>query len=192
VLFEFDANSYNTKYNVFIRTGSSMPVSKATERELSMILLQSGLLGSPLDPTVKRKVLEVMDIGGLDKILKDNAKDTNFAKKEYLVPVEQYQQMMEQAGPEEAINNIYLPSVNPFDNHDVHVIEHKNDLLDHYFEYIGTGDPGLIVIAQSMLGHWVEHANILREMQIEQALLSGQLKPEKPESKSNKGSSSGT
>jgi len=187
-LFEFDPSSYTTKLNVVVRTGSSLPISKALERDMTLGLLREGLLGNPQDPTVKKKVLEHLDIGGLDRILKEKNKDVNFAKKEFQVPVQQYQQMVKQAGaPSEGIlKQIYLPAVNPFDDHEVHIVEHKNDLLDKFFEYLGTGDPGMIMIAQAMQAHWMQHSQILTEQQLRQAIMTGQIRREDLESSREK------
>lgn len=187
-LFEFDPSSYTTKFNVVVRTGSSLPISRALERDMALGLLDRGLLGNPQDPTVKKKVLEHLDIGGLDRILKENNKDVNFAKKEFQVPVQQYQQLVQQTGgpSEELLEQIYLPAVNPFDNHDVHVVEHKNDLLDKFFEYLGTGAPGMIMIAQAMQTHWMQHAQILAEQQLRQAIAQGIIKREDLESSREK------
>ena len=187
--FELDPSSFTTKFNVYVRTGSSLPISKALERDTALSLLQMGLLGSPQDPSVKKKVLEHLDIGGLDRILKENNKDVNFAKKEFQVPVQQWQQLLEQAGGQvsaELIEQIYLPNVNPFDNHDVHIVEHKNDLLDKFFEYLGSGDPGLAVIAQAMQAHFLKHSEILAEQQIRQAIMTGEIKREDLESSQEK------
>jgi len=187
-LFEFDPSSYTTKFNVVVRTGSSLPISKALERDMTLGLLERGLLGNPQDPTVKKRVLEHLDIGGLDRILKEKNKDVNFAKKEFQVPVQQYQQLVQQAGgtSEDILKQIYLPAVNPFDDHEIHVIEHKNDLLDKFFEYLGTGDPGMIIIANAMQDHWMQHSQILTEQQLRQAIMTGQIKREDLESSREK------
>jgi hypothetical protein len=190
-LFEFDKDSYTNNYNVQVRRGSSLPISKAIERDLTLGLLNMGLLGNPQDPTVRRRVLEVIDIGGLDKVLKDNAKDTAFAKKEFQTPVQQYQQLLQQGNipPEQLLEQIYLPAANPFDNHEVHVIEHKNDLLDKFFEYLGSGDPGLIAIANAMQAHWMQHSKVLAQQQLQQAIMTGQIKAEDVESSKQKAES---
>jgi len=187
-MFEFKPDSFTGKFNVQVRAGSSMPISRAIERDLALGLLREGVLGNPQDPTTRKRVLETIDIGGLDKVLKENNKDVNFAKKEFQVPVQQYQQMVQQAGEpsEEILSQIYLPAVNPFDNHEVHVIEHKEDLLDKFFEYLGTGDPGMIMIAQAMQAHWMQHSEILAEQQIQQAIATGVIKREDLESSREK------
>lgn len=187
VLFEFTPEAYTTGFDVHVRGGSSLPVSKAIERDLTLGLLNTGLLGNPQDPTVKKRILETIDVGGLDKILKDNARDTNFAKQEFQTPVIQYQQLLETGrDPKAILAQIYLPAVNVFDNHEVHIIEHKQDLLDKFFEYLGSGDPGLALIAQAMQAHWAQHAEILSEQQLQQAIISGQIKREDLESSEEK------
>ena len=84
----------------------------------------------------------------------------------------------------EEADDAVLGDVNTFDDHEVHAIEHKEDLLEHYFEYLGTGDPGMMIIAQSMLAHWNKHSMILREMQVQQAIMTGQIKPAEKSSQS--------
>lgn len=193
-MFEFSPESFSGKINVHIRSGSSLPVSKAVERDTTLGLLQLGLLGNPQDPTVKKRVLETIDIGGLDKILKENAKDVNFAKKEFQVPVQQYQQLIQQAGApsEELLKQIYLPSINLFDNHEIHIVEHKNDLLDKYFEYLGMGDPGMLIIANAMLTHWAQHSEILAQQQLQNALMTGVIKRTDLESSKEQQSAKGS
>lgn len=171
-LFEFDPKSFTQKFNVVVQSGSSLPISKAYERDLALNLGQSGWLGNPADPAVRRKVLEVIDIGGLDAVLKDNAKDTNFAKKEFSVPA-----IMAQQG-----ELPYMPPPNQFDSHDVHIIEHRKDLLDHYWEYLQTGDSNFVALAQAMMDHYTMHEQIVQQIMLQQAILSGQYTPpdEKP------------
>jgi len=190
-LFEFDPESYNNNFNVVVRSGSSMPVSKAIEREMAMGLLQTGMF-NPQDPRVKKRFLEVIDIGGMDNLLKDDAKDVAFAKKEFQTPVMQYQQMVQQAQSpgmeisEEMLEQIYLPVPNTFDNHDVHIIEHGNDIKDKFFEYLATGDPGMIMIANAMKAHWDAHSAILSAQQLQQAIMTGKIKREDLESSKEK------
>lgn len=180
-LFEFKQESFSAKFHVSVRSGSSLPVSRAMEIDTTLGLLDRGLLGNPMDPTVRRRVLELVDIGGLDKILKEKNKDINFARREFQAPVIAYQNMLQKTGgmvTEEQINSMYFPTVNPFDDHEVHIPEHKSDLLDHFFEYLGTGDPGMIVIAQSMQAHFMEHSVIFQQQNIAQAIMTGQIKRE--------------
>lgn len=195
-LFEFDPKSYSNHFNVVVRSGSSMPISKAIEREMAMGLLQTGMF-NPQDPRVKKRFLEVIDIGGMDNLLKDDAKDVAFAKKEFQTPVMQYQQMTKQVQEsgegiteeiyEQILKQIFVPPPNTFDNHDVHIIEHGNDIKDKYFEYLGSGDPGMIIIANAMKLHWDIHSSILSQQQLQQAIMSGTIKREDLESSKEKG-----
>lgn len=187
-LFEYNPEAFNAKIDVKVRTGSSLPINKALERELTLTLGGAGWLGNPADPIVRKRVLEAIDIGGLDKTLKDNNKDVNFAKKEFLVPVAMYQKIAEQIDwentPEDQLAEmIYFPPINEFDNHEIHYIEHKNDLVDKYHDLLKSGDPGLVIIAKSMKDHLNQHAMILQQQALQAALMSGQIKPEKKKEK---------
>lgn len=191
-LFEYDPTSFQSKLNVKIRVGSSLPVSKAIERELALGLGQAGWLGPPQSPQVRKRVLQTIDIGGLDGILKDNAKHVNFAKKEFSVPIATYKNYLAQRryelGPNNQISGeelkeiLYVPAVNPFDNHDVHIIEHQDDLIGKYYEWIGTNDPGMVILANAMRDHWGQHSVILAAQQYQQAVLTGQIKPNESDS----------
>ena len=194
-LFEYDPQSYQNKVNVRVRAGSSLPVSKAFERQLAVTLGQGGFLGPPQSPQVRKRILQVMDIGGLDTLLKDEAKDVNFARKEFSVPILIYQQHVQQNGPldfnalskEQIAQIIYVPPVNMFDNHDVHIIEHQSTLVAKYYEWLETGDPGMAILANAFRDHWQLHSQILAEQQYQQAILTGQIKPpdeNKPSSES--------
>jgi hypothetical protein len=87
---------------------------------------------------------------------------------------------------EQILRQIYVPIPNTFDNHDVHIIEHGNDIKDKYFEYLGSGDPGMIIIANAMKEHWDMHSSILAQQQLQQAIMTGQIKAEDLESSREK------
>jgi len=188
--FEFDPNSYNTHFNVVVRSGSSLPVSRAIEEQRMFELLDRGLFGNPQDPVTKKLVLQQLDIGGKDTFLKANNKDVNYAKTEYLAPFKNYQELMQQSGlqipSDEILATIYIPPPTFFDNHDVHIVEHRNDLTDKYPKYLGSGDEGLMVIANAMLVHFQLHSEILSEIQLRQAIMTGQIKREDLESSQEK------
>ena len=195
-LLEFKPQEYSDGYDVSVRSGSSLPISRAMERQTALQLWPTGLLGDPMDPAVRQKVLEVMDIGGMDKILKDEAKDVNFAKMEFLLPVDGYQQFVSENGPvdfenisdEELAQIIYFPVVNSFDNHSVHAREHKRDLVSKYFKWIQTGDPGMLIIAQAAVDHANLHESILQEQMVRMAMLQGQI-PSENEAQTESGGS---
>ena len=195
-LLEFKPEMYTDGYDVTVQSGSSLPISRAMERNMVLQLWPTGLLGDPMDPSVRQKVLEVIDIGGMDKILKDEGKDMNFAKMEFLLPVEGYEKLLQEQGEidwenvtEEALSGmIYLPTVNSFDNHTVHVREHKRDLVSKYFKWIQTGDPGMMVIAQAAVDHTNLHEAILQEQITRMAMLQGTI-PSEEEAQTESGGS---
>ncbi|KKK59448.1 hypothetical protein LCGC14_3034290, partial [marine sediment metagenome] len=95
-MFRINTKDMNGKINVVAQSGSSLPFSKAVQIDTTFQLLQMGLINVQ-DPESKRKVLSVMDVGGLEDILKDEAKDINFAKKEFLIAEQAY---IQGGGPE--------------------------------------------------------------------------------------------
>ncbi|KKN29811.1 hypothetical protein LCGC14_0840380 [marine sediment metagenome] len=191
-MFRINTKDMNGKINVVAQSGSSLPFSKAVQIDTTFQLLQMGLINVQ-DPESKRKVLSVMDVGGLEDILKDEAKDINYAKKEFLIAEQAYvqgggpekiQQVIGQlAGKEaleaatEAVKQIaFVPQVQLFDRHDIHVIEHRKHLVDNHFKYVETGDIGLFALDILMQEHFAQHGEILQEQQVRQAILAGEIK----------------
>jgi len=196
-MFEFDPTSTHTKLNVVVRTGSSLPISKALERDTTLQLLQLGILGNPQDPMVKKKVLEDLDVGGLDNILKEKNKDINWAKREFQTVIQQYRDLQAQGFKPEDLGNIsqeelenllYFPTINSFDDDEVHIVEHKQDLLDKFWEYHSTdkGDEITAAIANWMAFHTDLHVMRNNERQLQQAIMTGQIKREDLESSREK------
>lgn len=200
-LFEFDPTSYTTKFNVVVRTGSSLPISKALERDMTLGLLNTGLLGNPQDPMIQKKVLEHLDIGGLDRILKQDNRHVNWAKREFATVIQQYRQMQEEGFRPEQLQDVpkgkldeilaelfFFPQINSFDRHDIHIIEHTNDLLDKFWEYRGSekGDLVTMGISNWMQFHTEMHSQIYAEQQLQNAIMTGQIKREDLESSREK------
>ncbi len=55
-------------------------------------------------------------------------------------------------------------------------------MIGKYYEWIGTNDPGMIILANAMRDHWGQHSAILAEQQYQQAVLTGQIKPNESDS----------
>lgn len=185
-LFEFNPQQLVGHFNVQVRHGSSFPTSKSIEREFAIGLLQVGLI-DPSNPAKRRKILRVLDIGNMDILLKDDAREVNFAKKEYLIAEKIYSKegplrpdidLNTKEGMDEAKQIIFIPDVNIFDDHEVHVIEHKEHLLTHYYELVESGDIGKILLAQMELAHYQQHGQILSQQQLQQALIQGNIDPD--------------
>ncbi len=191
-MFRINTADMKGKINVVAQSGSSLPFSKAVQIDTTIQLLQLGLINVQ-DPESKRKVLSVMDVGGLEDILKDEAKDINFARKEFLIAEQAYiqgggpekiQQIVGQLGGKEALEAateavrqiVFVPQVQLFDRHDIHVIEHRKHLVDNHFKYQESGDIGLFALDILMQEHFAKHGEILQEQQVRQAILTGEIK----------------
>jgi hypothetical protein len=161
------------KVNVVVRTGSSLPLNKSLEQERMVGAWQMGLLGHPMDPSIRQRVLKAMDLGGIDQILQDSAKHVNFAQREFImaeklafqmpeipegVSTDQLMQVIEQY--------VYVPPPNDFDDDYVHMNEHSNFLLDKYYEYMASGQVHLQALAEAMKLHNALHAQKLMEQQM--------------------------
>ncbi len=200
--FRFNPKEMKGKVNVVVESGSSLPLTKAVQIDTTLQMLQFGLL-NPGDPEERRKIFQVLDIGGIEHILKDSIKDINYAKKEFLVAEDSYlkangpqiiQQLITELdlktdGKSEAEFNkameqieaivariAFVPPVQIFDRHDIHIIEHRKFLVDNYFKYTGSADPGLRILAGFMQQHYAQHNEIFQEQQIRNAIISGEIK----------------
>lgn len=163
------------KCNVVVRTGSSLPISKAMEQDRAFSAWQSGLLGMPNDPSVRRYVLKMMDLGGFDQLLQDNAKDVNFAQQEFIgsdklirqLPAEQLAGLDPKIAGQIMEQFVYVPPVNVFDDHLTHRMEHSNFLKDKYHEYIATNLPPYLILVRAMMDHIAMHDQAIMAQQMQ-------------------------
>jgi hypothetical protein len=86
--------------DVIVIKGSALPGSKTLKRQEVLNLFQAGLMGDPADPKTREQVLNMLEFGDVAQVWRDQALDTNMAKKQ----IEQIE-----AG-------IY-PNIDEFDNH---------------------------------------------------------------------------
>lgn len=138
----FDAMSFSgadLKDNTDIRieNGSALPQSKAAKQALILDLMKMGFVKPD-------KGLEVMDIGGINKIYDQVQVDKRAAQRENLrmskMTEELYQQFLEQNPPEvDPMTGQPGPpplpvKVNTWDNHELHVEVHNNFRKGQTFE----------------------------------------------------------
>lgn len=67
--------------DVYVIRGSTIPGSKALKRQEIMNTFQNGLLGSPQDPKVQEKVLDMMEFGDVGEIWEDYGLDQSQIKR---------------------------------------------------------------------------------------------------------------
>lgn len=140
----FDAMSFKgsdlaNNLDIRIEAGSALPTSKAAKQALIMDLMKMGFI----DP---QKGLEVMDMGGINKIYEQIQVDRRQAMRENLrmgqvdaqmmMQYNQQNQMMMQANPQQfegQLPPIIVPT-NTWDNHKLHIEVHNDYRKGQAFE----------------------------------------------------------
>ena len=165
---KIDREQLKGKINVIVRRSSSMPYDKEQAANKAFQVWQSGLLGDPNDPQVRIFTLKQMDLGNIDGILQATSKQTNFAKKEFM-SAEAYLKKMPPLDPNSSVDEIqahleqyiYMPPPNPFDDHHIHISEHREYILDNYWKFIGMDAPQFKILMQAMIAHTSAHEQML-------------------------------
>jgi hypothetical protein len=174
----------NGKISVIVRTGSSLPINKTIEMEKTVFAWQSGLLGAPQDPNIRQKVLKALDLGSFDQILQDNAKQINFAEREFInaeklilempplpsdaISIEDGKMVFADEYARELVEQfLYVPPVNEgIDDHYIHIQEHSNFLIDKWFEFMSAEQVYMHALAWAMREHINIHQTILTQQQL--------------------------
>ncbi len=132
---EFGKAQINEYAEVRVQAGSMLPDMKAAKTQAAMELHKSGLFGDPADPLVRRRVLGMIDMGGLDIVREQDRRDEDDAKQEHRVLVE--------GG-----------AVHPaqfYEDHPVHVHQHQIFLKSPEFKKL---DPA---VQLAVIAHTITH-----------------------------------
>ena len=81
-VFEFSQNQIDEFAEVRIQVGSMLPDLKAARAQMAMDMHEKGLFGNPQDPMVRRRVLELLDMGGLEVVYENERRDEDDASQE--------------------------------------------------------------------------------------------------------------
>lgn len=81
-VMEFSKSQIDEFAEVRIQAGSMLPDLKAAKAQTAMELHQAGLFGDPADPLVRRRVLNLLDMGGLEVVREEERKDADEAERE--------------------------------------------------------------------------------------------------------------
>ena len=112
-----------------------------------------------------------MHLGNAESILQKHAKQRNFAMKEFAVAADNLKdiQIRPDAPPKEVALAIrqytFIPSINPFDDHMVHIMCHNEYLLDKYWEMKASGNMIIMELLANMGNHLAEHQQIVLQQQ---------------------------
>jgi hypothetical protein len=81
-VFEFSTQNIDEHATIVIQIGSALSTFKATQIQQLLELHEKGLLGDPNDPELKRRVLGMLDIGGLEQLQEAARMDEDMARAE--------------------------------------------------------------------------------------------------------------
>lgn len=121
----FRGSDLNGNTDIRVEAGSALPQSKAARTALLMDLMQMGFV----DPA---KGLQVLEIGGIQKLTEQLEVDRKQAQRENLKMSAFTDELLEQAMQTQP--DILPVSVNTWDNHKVHVETHNNYRKSQKFE----------------------------------------------------------
>lgn len=97
---DFKGADLNNNYDCIVMPGSTSPTSKVLKRQDIQNAWQSGMLGDPMDPKLRAKVLKMMEYGDVAEMWKEQALDEMQVKRTL-----------------EAIENDEMPPMHEWDNH---------------------------------------------------------------------------
>jgi hypothetical protein len=111
-VFEFSQDNIDEHAEVVVQVGSALPTLKAARSKMIMEMHTAMLFGDPNDPTVKRKVLGMLEVGGVEDATDQLRRDEEMARQENL---------------EVSKGNPIDPPM-PWENHQVQYAEHTDQL----------------------------------------------------------------
>lgn len=117
-VIEFSSDQIDEFAEVRIQAGSMLPDLKSAKAQMAKEMFQAGMFGNPQDPMVRRRALEMIDIGGVDVITEDERRDIDEAAHE-----NQLLTSGAQMGPQGPVKPAQF-----FEDHPTHIVSHSNDL----------------------------------------------------------------
>jgi hypothetical protein len=162
---ELDKDQLLGKFNVIVKPRSSMPIDKDQEAQVAFDVWQSGLLGDPNDPDIRIHTMEQMQMGNIDNLLQKHSKQKNFARREFSSAVQNLKNIPELPPNmnDEQIAAVmmqftFIPPTNIFDDDVLHVKDHNEYLLDHWWAFRRTQNPLFLELLNNMVIHIQEHS----------------------------------
>jgi len=67
-VFEFAGEDIDEYADIIVQAGSALPLLKGARIQATLDLYAKGVLGDPVDPEVRRRLLNVLELGGMDDI----------------------------------------------------------------------------------------------------------------------------
>jgi len=168
-VYKIDRQQLQGKVNVIVRRHSSMPLDKEAEKIQAFQAWGSGVLGDPQDPELRIWTLEQMNMGNATALMQKHSKQKNFAAKEFLAAEENLKDVNipENATPEQTAQileqYLFVPQVNNFDDHSVHIQVHSEYLLSNFWKAKSTGNALMIELLNRMNMHIGQHQMVIQQ-----------------------------
>lgn len=139
-MFEFGSDNIDEHASIVIQIGSALSTFKATRIQQLLDLHEKGLLGDPNDPELKRRVLGMLDIGGLEQFQEESRQDEDNARAENI----------------DILSGMDVPVPYFYEDHLAHYGVHTDELKSPANREVFAEHPE---IKRSLLAHTLLHMN---------------------------------
>lgn len=83
-IFQFSNKNIDENADIIVQAGSGLPTLAAARIQSALELWDRGILGNPQDPEVRRKVMGMLQLGGLEEVYETTRRDEEAARLENL------------------------------------------------------------------------------------------------------------
>lgn len=157
----FKGSDLRNNTDVSVKQQSSLPDSRVAREARILEKFGQGLYGDPMDPEVRRHVMNMLDDAVVKDIYADTRLDEAYARWENM-------QMMQD-------QQAYL--INKYDNHQIHVREHNHHRKSMEYQRHKVENPqGFMALESAFEAHVNMHNEFLQEMEKQQIAKMAALK----------------
>lgn len=166
-MFEFSSDNIDEHASIVIQVGSALSTFKATRIQQLLDLHEKGLLGDPNNPELKRRVLGMLDIGGLEQLQEEARQDEDMARAENI----------------DMISGIDVPVPYFYEDHLAHYDVHTDELKSPANKNMDQ-DTRKRFLAHILLHmHWINPGaafELATELGFTELISKGLIKPPQP------------
>lgn len=141
-VFEFSSENIDEHAAIRVQIGSGLSQFKATRVQQLLEFHEKGLLGDPNDPEVKRRVLSLVDLGGIEEFQEKAARDEDMARMENI----------------DMLAGMPIPNPQFYEDHLVHYSVHTDELKSPANKMMDDD------LRRSMIGHVLLHMKYINPM----------------------------
>ena len=150
-IFAFKGADLRNNTDVSVKRQSSLPDSRVLRNAEVMNRFEKGLYGDPLDPEVRRHVMNMLDDAVVDDLYGDTKLDELYARYENNTLIQ---------------GQVTDLKVNQYDNHAIHVQEHNHFRKTLDYQKIKLQNPKAFMEAEVIFEtHTMQHQIFLKQME---------------------------